>query len=93
MKTTSFKEDSDWVSVADILPFWRYAVGPTSQRNPAIPFWSIGAAMSFFDEAKRDLPWAGVRLYRRKLLRGIETIKEYTPTAKAEYESPSNHHR
>ena len=70
---------SGFVSVADIFPFWRYAVGPTSQRNPAIPFYRLAPALAFFEEAKRELPWAGVTLYRRRWWRGVETVKEYIP--------------
>lgn len=67
------------VSIADILPFFRYAVGPTSGHTPAIPFYRLTDATAFFEEVKRELPWAGVALYRRRLFRGIETIKEYQP--------------
>lgn len=37
---------ADFVSVADILPFWRYAVGPTSGQSPAIPFYRLAAAVA-----------------------------------------------
>jgi hypothetical protein len=69
----------DFVRVAEILPFWRYAVGPTSGHTPAIPYYRFSEAMLFFEEAKRALPWAGVILYKRKWFRGIETIHEYKP--------------
>lgn len=71
----------DTVSVLGIMPFWRYAVGPTSGRSPAIPYWGLAPAMAFFEEAKRELPFAGVVLYRRRWWRGIEIIKEYKPTS------------
>lgn len=35
--------------------------------------------MAFFEEAKRELPWDGVELYKRRGFRGLETIKEYVP--------------
>lgn len=73
------RDASPSVSVADILPLFRYAVGPTSGRSPAIPFYRLAPALAFFEEAKRELPWAGVALYRRRLFRGIETVKEYRP--------------
>lgn len=71
--------DYDAVSVADILPFFRYAVGPTSGRSPAIPFYRLAEATAFFNEAARELPWAGVRLYRRRLFRPLELVREYLP--------------
>ena len=74
------------VSVLSILPFWRYAVGPTSKRSPAIPFYLLASAMAFFDEAKRELPWSGATLYRRKWWKGIEVFKEYVPAAEGSFE-------
>lgn len=71
--------ESEWIRVVAIAPFWRYAVGPTNQSSPAIPFYTRSGAEALYAEAKRDLPWAGVRLYRRRWLQGIETIKEYRP--------------
>jgi len=71
--------ESEWISVVAILPFWRYAVGPTNLRNSAIPFYTRSGAEALYAEVKRDLPWAGVRLYRRRWFQGIETIKEYRP--------------
>lgn len=67
------------VSVADILPFFRYAVGPTNGHHPAIPFYRIAPALAFFEECKRELPWAGVVIYRRRLFRTLETVREYHP--------------
>ena len=69
------------VRVAAIAPFWRYAVGPTSGHSPAIPYYRLCSALAFFAEAKRDLPWAGVSLYKRRGFRTLETIKEYVPSA------------
>ena len=68
------------VNVASVTPFWRYAVGPTSQHSPAVPFWSKSEALLFFIETQRTLPWAGSELYKRKGWRGIETISRYVPT-------------
>jgi hypothetical protein len=70
--------DDQFISVAAILPFWRYAVGPKSGHSPAVPFYRIAPAVAFFEEAKRDLPWAGCLLYKRTM-RGIVTVKEYRP--------------
>lgn len=66
------------VRVAAIAPFWRYAVGPTSASSPAIPYYTLTGAMACFEDAKRELPWAGVVLYKRRL-RGVEAVREYTP--------------
>ena len=73
------QREEEFVRVAAIAPFWRYAVGPTSGRSPAVPYYRLGPAMAFFEEAKRDLPWAGVVLYKRRGLRGIEAVREYSP--------------
>lgn len=70
---------SEFVSVADILPFWRYAVGPTSGRSPAIPFHRLSEASAFFHEAVRELPFSGCVMYRRRLFRGLETVRQYLP--------------
>lgn len=75
---------SAFVRVAAIAPFWRYAVGPTAAHSPAIPYYRLAAAESFFEEAKRELPWAGVVLYKRRGLRGIEAVKTYTPNDRTE---------
>ena len=68
-----------FVNVASIIPFWRYAVGPTSERTPAIPCYTLKAATKLFKEARRELPWAGVILYRRKGWGGIVRLWEYRP--------------
>ena len=68
----------DTVSVMELLPFWRYAVGPTSQNSPAIPFYRRMEAEAFFAKAQRELPWAACRLYKRTW-RGVETVQEYRP--------------
>ena len=68
------------VSVLAVAPFWRYAVGPTSGRSPAIPYYRLTAARAFFEKAKRELPWAGVILYKREGLRGIKAVEIYEPT-------------
>jgi len=80
MSQTLWKNDREFVRVAAIAPFWRYAVGPTSGMSPAIPYYTLFGAAAFFEEAKRELPWAGVVLYKRRWLRGIEAIREHTPT-------------
>lgn len=68
------------VDVLAVAPFWRYAVGPASGHSPAIPYYRLTAARAFFDEAKRELPWAGVILYRRRgLSRTIEAMEIYEP--------------
>ena len=76
---------SAFVRVAAIAPFWRYAVGPTAAHSPAIPYYRLAAAEAFFDEAKRELPWAGVVLYKRRGLRGIEAVKTYTPNVEVSH--------
>jgi len=70
---------TEFVRVAAIAPFWRYAVGPTSAQSPAIPYYTLAGAAAFFEEAKRELPWAGVVLYKRRGFRSIEAVREYTP--------------
>jgi len=70
----------EFISVSNILPFWRYAVGPSSGISPAIPYWSRRSAMSFFSWARRELPWMGVRVYRRVGWREYEVIEEFVPS-------------
>ena len=70
----------EFVSVLEIRPFWRYAVGPASEHTPAIPFYRKRDAVAFFEEAKREIPFCGVILYRRRWFsRTITTVQEYTP--------------
>lgn len=71
------------VRVAAIAPFWRYAVGPTAAHSAAIPYYRLAAAVAFFEETQRELPWAGVVLYKRRGLRGIEAMREYSPNDQA----------
>lgn len=71
--------NNEAVSVAAILPFWRYAVGPISAMSPAIPFYRRVSAEAFFEKAKRELPFSGVVLYRRMGWNGIDEIKRHTP--------------
>jgi hypothetical protein len=66
------------VIVADITPFWQYAVGPISQHSPAIPYWTRKGAEACFDEMKRAIPWDGARIYRRTWS-GLMTVREYIP--------------
>lgn len=70
---------SEFVRVAAIAPFWRYAVGPTAAHSPAIPYYRLASAVAFFEEAKRELPWAGVTLYKRTGFWGIKTVETYAP--------------
>jgi hypothetical protein len=81
------KSKSEVVRVASIAPFWRYAVGPTAAHSPAVPYYRFASAVAFFEEAKRELPWAGVVLYKRRGLRGIEAVREYTPNGELSSES------
>ena len=69
----------DAISVLALLPFWRYAVGPASLRTPAIPFYRRSSALAFFEEARRELPFSGVTLYRRRGFGHFDVEKEYTP--------------
>lgn len=71
----------NFIRVLDIIPFWRYAVGPSVQHSAAIPFYRREPAEQLFEEAKRTLPWSGVILYRRRYWRGVEVVKEYHPPA------------
>lgn len=73
------KETPEYVRVADILPFWRYAVGPASGSAPAVPFYRLASAGDFFEETKRHLPWAGVVLYKRGWFRAIDELRVYKP--------------
>jgi hypothetical protein len=73
---------SAFVRVATIMPFFRYAVGPTSQHSPAIPHFTRKGAEACFAEVVRELPWAGAIMYRRTW-RGLVTVREYRPNATA----------
>jgi len=77
------KSDTEYVRVVAIAPFWRYAVGPTANHSPAIPYYWLGPAVVFFEKTKNEMPWAGVVLYKRKWLKGIEAIREYNPASTA----------
>lgn len=68
------------VRVAAIMPFFRYAVGPTSQHSPAIPYFTRKGAEACFADVVRELPWAGAIMYRRTW-RGLVTVREYRPNA------------
>jgi len=68
------------VSVACLLPFFRYAVGPICVHSPAIPFYRLSSARAFLEQLQRELPWASVTLYKRRYLgRTIETIEIHLP--------------
>lgn len=69
------------VEVCSILPFWRYAVCPTSGHSPGIPFYRKSSAKAFFEDAKTHLPFSGVQMFRRRL-GGLELIEEFTPDPK-----------
>jgi hypothetical protein len=71
------------VQVVAIMPFFRYAVGPTSQHSPAIPYFTLKGAEACFKEVTQELPWAGARIYRRTW-RGLVTVREYRPNAQKE---------
>lgn len=78
------RKSVDYVSVVDLLPFWRFAVGPISGSSPAIPFYRYADAKAFFDKAVKDLPWSGCYLYQRFLLqphKPLLVIEEYHPAA------------
>ena len=66
------------IYVLSLLPLWRYAVGPSSGRSPAIPFYRRHSADAFFDKAVRDLPFSGCRIYKRTF-KGLVVVREYTP--------------
>ena len=70
---------SAFVRVCAVAPFWRYAVGPTAAHSPAIPVYTLKAAMKLYEEVKRELPWAGAILYKRVWWRGIDVVMEYVP--------------
>jgi len=73
------ENQSKFVRVVSVIPFWRYAVGPTSAHSPAIPFYRFASAAACFEEFKRDLPWAGVLLYKRAGFNKIKTLREWVP--------------
>jgi len=73
--------NNETVNVAAIMPFFRYAVGPTSGLIPAIPYFTRKHAEAFYEETKRELPWMGVIMYRRTW-RGLQPIRQYHPYPK-----------
>lgn len=72
---------SAFVRVAAIMPFFRYAVGPTSQHSPAIPYFTRKGAEACFAYMVRELPWEGTIMYRRTW-RGLVTVRKYRPNAR-----------
>jgi len=62
-------------NIASFLPFWRYAVGPTSKSVPMIPFYTLSGAEMMFQKAQEKFPmfvvimvkrcWGGVDLIRQ----------------------------
>ena len=69
------------IHVADTAPFWRYAVGPTSGRLPAIPYYTLKSAVAIFDKLRSELPSIGIILYRRRWRYGIEPLFRYKPNS------------
>jgi hypothetical protein len=76
-------ERQDYVRVAGLLPFWRYAVGPASGHSPAFPFYRLKSAEKFFAKAKRCLPWEDLILYERTGFDDVDALYEHRgdPTA------------
>ena len=70
------KQETGYVKVANILPWFRYAVGPISQHSPAVPFFTRKGADATFEHFVRHLPWCGCRLYKRTW-RGLLVVREY----------------
>lgn len=71
---------SAFVRVAAIMPFFRYAVGPTSQHSPAIPYFTRKGAEACFADVVRELPWSGAIIYKRTW-RGLVTVREHRPNS------------
>ncbi len=67
------------VDVWPTVPFWRFAVGPTDQNRPAIPFYTRDAAERFFTVVSNQCPWSRVTLYRRRWFKGVAAIKQHWP--------------
>jgi hypothetical protein len=65
-------------AIADILPFFRYAVCPTAGFCPGLPFYRLRSARAFFDEARRDCPLTGVVLLKRGWS-GVTVIDAHLP--------------
>ena len=70
------KQETGYVRVASIMPWFRYAVGPISQHSPAVPFFTRKGADATFEHFVRQLPWCGCRLYKRTW-RGMLVVLEY----------------
>jgi len=67
-------------AIASILPLWRWAVCPTANHSPGIPFYREKEAREFFNKACRELPWAGCFLLRRRwkwFHSEVEVMQEY----------------
>lgn len=79
---------SAFVRVAAIMPFFRYAVGPTSQHSPAIPYFTFKGAAKCFRDVVRELPWCGAIMYKRTW-RGLVTVCEYRPNDRLHPEQPA----
>lgn len=71
--------NDETVTVASVIPFWRYAVCPTNKCAPGVPFYRLTSVLAFFEETRRHLPWAGVQLVRRRFLRGVDLYVEFIP--------------
>lgn len=68
------------ITLAAIMPFFRYAVGPTSQHSPAIPYFTRRDAEVCFADMVRLLPWDGAIIYKRTW-RGLVKVREYMPNS------------
>ena len=61
-----------------VTPFWRWAVGPTSNMSPAVPFWTRKAAEEFLREVVQETELPAI-LYKRKGWRGIQQVLTLRP--------------
>lgn len=67
----------DTFNIATIAPFWRYAVCPSQNSIPGIPFYTLKGATKFFNETSNYLPWFDCYLLKRRW-RGVELLEKYT---------------
>jgi len=84
MNGTSPSAGSATVLVVDIIPLWRWAVGPTSQHSPAIPYYTRTKAEAFCEEAKRDLPSMRWKIGEANSTRMGDWVREYWGKAEAD---------
>ena len=64
----------DKFCIAEIFPFWRYAVCPETNLIPGITYYRKKSAETFFSEAQRDLPRCGCYLLKRKGFFGRDVV-------------------